>query len=312
MTVRPNFERKPPDDCQRPPPRAASFTRMPICGRTPTFSAYSRISASSVYFSTTGMMLPADLLGQHRHLDELGVLEAVADDRRVVVGHRDDGEQLRLRAGLEAEPVRAAEVEHFLDDLALLVHLDRIDAAVLALVLVLGDRALERARGCRPSRCLRMSVKRTRIGRPMPRSCRRSTSCFRSIARSGSLVGCTCTWPFDPMENSLCPSGRPRRVRTRRTRSRDRPGATRALHGWSCSQRPMIRHRAHVFLGGARKSRVASLPAAAARQRAVGAVGASAWEVSARRHRCERGTTAWRVCVESRHDAPRASIVTTT
>ena len=30
---------------------------MPICGRTPTFSQYSRISSSSVYFSTTGMML---------------------------------------------------------------------------------------------------------------------------------------------------------------------------------------------------------------------------------------------------------------
>jgi hypothetical protein len=28
---------------------------MPICGRTPTRSAYFRISASSVYFSTTGM-----------------------------------------------------------------------------------------------------------------------------------------------------------------------------------------------------------------------------------------------------------------
>ena len=45
----------------------------------------------------------ADLLRQHRHLDELGVLEAVADDRRVVVGERHDGQQLRLRAGLEAE-----------------------------------------------------------------------------------------------------------------------------------------------------------------------------------------------------------------
>ena len=30
---------------------------MPICGRTPTFSAYFRISPSSVYFSTTGMTL---------------------------------------------------------------------------------------------------------------------------------------------------------------------------------------------------------------------------------------------------------------
>ena len=81
---------------------------------------------------------------QHRHLDELGVLEAVADDRRVVVGERDHGQQLRLRAGLEAEVVRPAEVEHFLDDLPLLVHLDRVDAAVAALVLVLRDGGLER------------------------------------------------------------------------------------------------------------------------------------------------------------------------
>ena len=143
VTVRPNFERKPPDDCQRPLPRAASFTRMPICGRTPIFSAASRMSPSSVYFSTTGMMLRPILLGQHRRLDELGVLEAVADDRRVVVGERHDGQQLRLRAGLEAELVRLAEVEHLFDDLALLVDLDRVDAAVAALVLVLGDGGLE-------------------------------------------------------------------------------------------------------------------------------------------------------------------------
>ena len=37
--------------------RAASFTRMPICGRTPTFSAYFKISGNSVYFSTTGITL---------------------------------------------------------------------------------------------------------------------------------------------------------------------------------------------------------------------------------------------------------------
>ena len=102
-------------------------------------------------------MLPADFLRQHRHLDELGVLEAVADDRRVVVGQRRDGEQLGLRAGLEAEVILAAEVEHLLDDLALLVDLDRIDADVAAGVLVLGDGALEgfvdvlqaMLRGCR-------------------------------------------------------------------------------------------------------------------------------------------------------------------
>ena len=145
VTVRPNFERKPPDDCQRPEPRAASLTRMPMFGRTPTFSAYSRTSSSSVYFLDDRDDLAAHLLRQHRHLDEFEVLEAVADDRRVVGRHRRHREQLRLAAGLEAEAVLRAEVQHFLDDLALLVHLDRIDAAVLALILVLGDRALERA-----------------------------------------------------------------------------------------------------------------------------------------------------------------------
>ena len=57
---------------------------------------------------------------------------------------RHDGQQFRLRPGLEAELVRAAEVEHFLDDLSLLIDLDRIDAAVAALVLVLADGALKR------------------------------------------------------------------------------------------------------------------------------------------------------------------------
>ena len=88
---------------------------------------------------------PAHLLGQHRHLDELGVLEAVADDRRLVRRHRDHGQQLGLGPGLEAEVVRPAEVEDLLDDLPLLVDLDRIDAEVLALVLVLRDGRLKRA-----------------------------------------------------------------------------------------------------------------------------------------------------------------------
>ena len=85
----------------------------------------------------------AHLLGQHRHLDELGVFEAVADDRRVVVGHRDHGKEFRLRAGLHTEAVLTAELEHFFDDLPLLVDLDRVDADVLAGVVVLADRARE-------------------------------------------------------------------------------------------------------------------------------------------------------------------------
>jgi hypothetical protein len=115
--------------------------------------------------------LAAHLERQHRHLDELGVLEAVADDRRVVGRHRHHGQQFRLRSGFEAEAVRPAEVEHLLDDLALLVHLDRVDAEVLALVLVLVDRRLKRAVDIAEP-CRRMSRKRIRIGSPMPRSCR--------------------------------------------------------------------------------------------------------------------------------------------
>ena len=61
-----------------------------------------------------------------------------------LLGQRDHGQQLGLAAGLEAEAVLAAEVQHFLDDLPLLVDLDRVDAAVAALVLVLADGALKR------------------------------------------------------------------------------------------------------------------------------------------------------------------------
>ena len=87
--------------------------------------------------------VPADLLRQHGQLDELGVLEAVADDRRVVVGERGDGDQLGLRARFEPEVERPAEVEDLFDDLPLLVHLDGVDADVLAGVFVLGDGRLK-------------------------------------------------------------------------------------------------------------------------------------------------------------------------
>ena len=56
VTVKPNFERYPPELFQRPDPRLASFNRMPIVGFTPIFSACFKISSSSVYFSTTGVM----------------------------------------------------------------------------------------------------------------------------------------------------------------------------------------------------------------------------------------------------------------
>ena len=89
-------------------------------------------------FSTTGMICLPILRASIGHLDELVVLEAVADDRRLdAVGQGQDGEQFRLGAGFQAEVERLAEVEDLLDDVPLLVHLDRVDAAVVALVVVL-------------------------------------------------------------------------------------------------------------------------------------------------------------------------------
>ncbi len=85
----------------------------------------------------------ADLLRQHGHLDELGILEAVADDRRLVVGERHHRQQFRLGARLEPEVVGPAELEDFLDDLALLIDLDGVDADISSRIFVLRDRALE-------------------------------------------------------------------------------------------------------------------------------------------------------------------------
>ena len=88
--------------------------------------------------------VPAHLLRQHGHLDVLVVLEAVADDGRFVVGHGHHGHQFGLGAGFQAELVRLAELQDLFHHLPLLVHLDGVDAAVAALVVVLGDGGLER------------------------------------------------------------------------------------------------------------------------------------------------------------------------
>ena len=65
------------------------------------------------------------------------------------VGHGQHGQEFRLGARFEAEAERLAEVEDLLHDVALLVDLDGVDAAVFALVAVLGDGGLERPRGSR-------------------------------------------------------------------------------------------------------------------------------------------------------------------
>ena len=126
---------------------------------------------------------------------------------RVVVGQRHHREQLRLRARFEAEPVFAAEVEDFLDDLALLVHLDRVDADVAAFVLVLVDGGLKGV---------------VDVADPVPQDVSKPdqhrqadaaqhaddrSSCLRSMALAGSFVGCTSTWPSDgDREVALAPA----------------------------------------------------------------------------------------------------------
>ena len=143
VTVRPNFDRKP---ARRLPAAAAARGQL---------DAHANLRANADLFgrlqdqAELGVLLDdrddvaPDLQREHRRLDELGVLEAVADDRRLVVGQRHDRQELRLGARFETEPVGPAEIEHFLDDLPLLVDLDRVDAAIGALVLVLRDRRLE-------------------------------------------------------------------------------------------------------------------------------------------------------------------------
>jgi hypothetical protein len=56
---------------------------------------------------------------------------------------RHDRDELGLRARLESEAVLTAEIQHLLDNLPLLIHLDRIDADVAAVVLMLGDGGAE-------------------------------------------------------------------------------------------------------------------------------------------------------------------------
>ena len=77
----------------------------------------------------------AELRGEERHLDVLLVLVPVADHQARVAGEqRDDRDQLGLGADLEAHVVVLAFREQRLDDVPLLVDLDREHAAVGGLV----------------------------------------------------------------------------------------------------------------------------------------------------------------------------------
>ena len=95
-------------------------------------------------FLDDGNDLLAGLAGEHGHLNELVVHETVADDRRIeAVGQREHCEQFRFRAGFQTEIKRSAKVENLLDDVALLVNLDRIDATILARIVEFANGMLK-------------------------------------------------------------------------------------------------------------------------------------------------------------------------
>ena len=88
--------------------------------------------------------LMPELLAHEGEAHELLVLVAVADDQVLgVLGEAENRLQLRLAAALEADAVRLAEFDDLLDDVALLVHLDRIHGGVAAGVGELLARLLE-------------------------------------------------------------------------------------------------------------------------------------------------------------------------
>ena len=144
--VRPNFERSPVDSTHLPAPLVVSRARTPMSGRMPSSSRGLQDRLELVHAVDDDDHLAAELLRQQRRLDVGAVLVAVAEDERFgVVLQRQRDQQLGLGAGLEAEVEGPAVLDQLLDHVALLVHLDRVDAAVGALVVVLGDRLLERA-----------------------------------------------------------------------------------------------------------------------------------------------------------------------
>src|SRR5689334_13046235 len=86
----------------------------------------------------------ANLFSQHDHFDVLIIFEAVTNDGRVIVGDGEHRKKLRFRTGLKPEMINPAKIEHFFYYLALLVHLNGVNAAVIGLISVLANRNIER------------------------------------------------------------------------------------------------------------------------------------------------------------------------
>ena len=144
--VRPNLERSPVDSTHLPAPLVDSRARTPMTGRMSSSRAGGQDGLQLAQAVHDDDHLAAQLLRQQRRLDVGLVLVAVAEDQRLgVLVQRQRDQQLRLGAGLDAQVEGAAVLDQLLDHVALLVDLDRVDAAVAALVVVLGDGLLEGA-----------------------------------------------------------------------------------------------------------------------------------------------------------------------
>ena len=95
MTVRPNLERCPPEDCQRPDPGVKLDAHADQGTNTNLLGLLDDQFQIGVLFDHHEN-LPADPPGKHCHFDEVVVLEAIADDRHVVAGNRNHRQQLGL------------------------------------------------------------------------------------------------------------------------------------------------------------------------------------------------------------------------
>ena len=113
--------------------------------RVPSFSDKARVSFQLVQLLDDDDRPTPQLGRQQRQLDVLAVLVAVADQQRArLVVDRQHAEQLGLAADLERQRPFDPAFAHALDDVELLVDLDRIGQVVGAAILGLGDGLGER------------------------------------------------------------------------------------------------------------------------------------------------------------------------
>ena len=105
-----------------------------------------RIGATTTYrqLLDDDVDLVAELVADQRAADVGAILVTVADDDAAGPRESEHGRQLRLAAGLDADTL-AAMRDDFLDDVALLIDLDRIDRGVATAISEFVDDGRERA-----------------------------------------------------------------------------------------------------------------------------------------------------------------------